>query len=289
MKIPINIAKQLLLMQQGNTIPAAQMKHASVTKLLEDNILSKQRIGANRNLYFIKDKHLFSQYLNNHFGINDIQIYIKKYEQENLTRAESVSISSNSKLKSIRTFKGFLINCYQPIKATLNNQSITLQPAVGSFIFIHNFEQFSIPENITIVGVENAENFSFIQHQQYLFNHITPLFISRYPQTQHNDVMQWLQSIPNQYLHFGDFDFAGLNIYLREFKSKLENKASFFIPENIEQLFQQKGNRDLYNKQLDSIPNKALINETNIIHLLDLILKYKMGVEQEGLIHYHPG
>jgi len=35
------------------------------------------------------------------------------------------------------------------------------------------------------------------------------LFVSRYPQTQSKDLLNWLQSIPNPYLHFGDFDLTG--------------------------------------------------------------------------------
>ena len=45
------------------------------------------------------------------------------------------------------------------------------------------------------------------------------LFVCRYPQS--NDLIKWLQSIPNRYLHFGDLDFAGINIYLNEFKKYL--------------------------------------------------------------------
>lgn len=285
MKLPINIAKQLLIMQQGNKIPAAQMKHTIVQKLLEDNIITKQRVGTNRYLYCITNHGLLNQYINNHFGIDNLELYIEKYEQENLTRSEAVQISSDSKLKSIRTFKGFLVNCYQPIQAKLNNQNITLEPIAGSFTFIHDFEKFSIPANNTIVGVENAENFRFIQQQQYLFKNITPLFISRYPQTQYNDVLQWLKSIPNPYLHFGDFDIEGINIYLREFKQHLHQRASFFIPPNIEDLIQQKGNRTLYNQQIDRTINHSTIEEQGIINLLNIIHKHKKGLEQEVLIN----
>ncbi len=271
-------------MQQGSRIPAAQMKHVTVTKLLDDNILLKQRIGTNRNLYFIHDNNLLNQYLHNHFGIANLEEYVNRYEQENLTRSGAIEISSDSKLKSIRTFKGFLVNSFQPIDAVLNNQPATIHPAEGSFVFIHDFENFHLPTNITIVGVENAENFRFIQQQQYLFKHIQPLFISRYPQTQYKDVMEWLQHIPNQYLHFGDFDLEGINIYLREFKSKLEDRASFFVPENIEGLIQQKGNRKLYDKQLVRTPRETSIEEQSLVHLLNLIHQYKKGLEQEVLI-----
>ena len=36
------------------------------------------------------------------------------------------------------------------------------------------------------------------------------LFVSRYPQS--TDLRSWLQNIPNRYIHFGDFDLAGIHI-----------------------------------------------------------------------------
>jgi hypothetical protein len=107
------------------------------------------------------------------------------------------------------------------------------------------------------------------------------LFVSRYPQNK--DLIRWLQKIPNNYLHFGDFDFAGLNIYLNEFKKYLHHKAEFFLPTDIENLIISKGNRDLYNKQKIQFDENQ-VNEENILILLQCIKKYKKGLEQEILL-----
>jgi hypothetical protein len=55
------------------------------------------------------------------------------------------------------------------------------------FKFIYDFEKFIIPQDITIVGIENPENFKRIKKQKYLFENIQSLFISRYPQNQSKD------------------------------------------------------------------------------------------------------
>ena len=91
-----------------------------------------------------------------------------------------------------------------------------LYPTEGTFQFIYDYERFILPADITIVGIENPENFRQISQQQYLFKDIKPLFVCRYPQNQSKDLLKWLQSIPNSYLHFGDFDLAGIGIYLNE-------------------------------------------------------------------------
>src|SRR5690625_4061911 len=77
--------------------------------------------------------------------------------------------------------------------------------------------------------MENARNFSQIHKQRYLFEEINPLFVSRYPQNQNQDFIRWIQQIPNTYLHFGDFDLAGISIYINEYKKHLGDKASFLF------------------------------------------------------------
>lgn len=284
MKLTILIAKLLNEMQQGIKIPASKIKHPIIAKMLDDNVLQKQRLGSNKYLFFIANTNAMQQYLCSQFGIEDLEKYIETLQKNNLTRAEIVQIGSNSKLKSIRTFKGFLVNSYLPIEAKLANQNFILQPNYGRFTFIHQFEDFCVSPNITVVGIENAENFRLIEKQQYLFSHLNPLFIARYPLEQYSSVMKWLQRIPNSYLHFGDFDLAGINIYLKEFKQHLQNKATFFVPENIEALIQQNGNRDLYNQQIDIKLFLNNVNEPALLKLVQLIHQYKKGLEQEALI-----
>ena len=81
-------------------------------------------------------------------------------------------------------------------------------------------------------------------------------------------------------MHFGDFDFAGLNIYVNEFKKHLHGKASFYLPTDIEEKLSAKGNRNNYNKQAIMF-NRTEIEEENVLTLLKLIEKYKKGLEQE--------
>jgi len=284
MKLPLSIASKLMKLQQGATIPAAQLKHPVVDKLLEDGVLQKQRTGSNRNLYFINSPAALKDYLYNHFGIPDLNTYISGYSGENLTRSEAVQIASNSKLRAVRTFKGFLVNTVAPISTTLNGKPFIIHPLPGTFRFIYDFEQFMPAPDVCIVGIENPENFRWLEKQVHLFGDTKYLVVSRYPQTQTGDVIRWLKGIPNKYLHFGDFDFEGINIYLREYKKYLHERASFFIPPSVEGLIDAHGNRDLYNAQWHHQPAIATIEEDGILSLLALLHKHKKVLEQEALI-----
>lgn len=97
-----------------------------------------------------------------------------------MQRSELVEVSSNSKLKNIRAFKGFQVNSYVPTNAILNGNEIILDFTEGLFQFIYDFENFIPNENVTIIGIENAENIRWVVKQKYLFKDIEPLFVSRY-------------------------------------------------------------------------------------------------------------
>ncbi len=281
MKIPVHIAEKLLQMSQGEIIPSSKVKHALIDELVSEGII--ERNGRIQKTLQISNIQSLFQYLHSKFGVSDLNKYLEINQKENIQRSELVQVSSDSKLKQVRTFKGFLVNCYCPIEAELNGKQITLNPVEGIFQFIYDFERFIPSSNITIVGIENPENFRFVERQRNLFNNINPLFVSRYPQNQNKDFIKWIQSIPNNYLHFGDFDFAGIGIYINEYKRHLADKASFFIPHNIERLINDFGNKKRYDNQIINFDSK-LIQEENLSQLIDTIHKNRRGLDQEILI-----
>ncbi len=280
MKIPIHIAQKILQLSQGESIPSSFAKHPLIDDLVSEGII--ERKGRIQKSLLLLDNKALHTYLQNKYSINDLEYYIQVSEQENVLRRELVAASSDSKLIKVRTFKGFLINCYFPVQAILNENQITLNPVEGTFQFIYDFENFILPPDITIVGVENPENFRHIDKQKYLFTDIKPLFVSRYPQNQSKDLIKWLISIPNNYLHFGDFDLSGIGIYQNEFKKHLSDKASFFVHESIEELIKQFGNKKRYDEQKINFEKKT-IREEKLLKLIDTIHKFRKGLDQEIL------
>lgn len=282
MRLPLAIAKKLKELQETGSLSASQLNVAYTNTLLSDGVLLRQTQGRIKAKLLLKDQDLLNSYLKNKYGISNLVTYIEGLEQENLTGKQSVEIAGNTKIKKTRHFKGFLVNSYLPFEYTLNGASHTFQPQPGSFLYIHDFESFSIPEKLTIVGIENPENFRFVERQKHLFENISPLFVSRYPQS--GDLVKWLQQIPNQYLHFGDFDLAGIFIYLNEFKKYLPRRSGLFVPPNLRELLRLYGNRELYNKQLHLKDSILPFQDTEVQPLLDLLSEEKKGLEQQGII-----
>jgi hypothetical protein len=151
-------------------------------------------------------------------------------------------------------------------------------------VFIDDWRQFTIPLDVVVIGIENMENFRMIRQQQQLFESEIGkhrfLFVSRYPQS--TDLRSWLQSIPNRYVHFGDFDLAGIHIFLTEFHQYLGDRSSFFIPSDIEKRL-QKGSQERYDMQLSRFGNLNS-DDKEIQSVINLINKYHRCYDQEGYI-----
>ena len=283
MNLSLKIAKVLIRLENGETLPASSAKNKLIDELVEENIILKSG-KHKKTLKLINDKQLIV-YLSNQLQINDLEKYIQKLEQTDANRADFVKVAANSKISRQRVFKGFLVNSYSPINSTLNNKPFLINPVDGSFVFIYDFENFIIDSDITIIGVENSENFRQILKQKYLFKGINALFISRYPQNQNKDFIKWMKTIPNKYLHYGDYDFAGIGIYLNEYKKHLNERASIFIPENIETYIKSEyASRERYDKQKINF-NISDIVETELQRLIKVIQSEKKGLDQEFFIN----
>jgi len=281
MRLTASLARKMLRLLQGESLPYSQLKYSVIDRMVEEGVLTLRSAGTRKTVY-CRNTTTLQGYIKNHFGVADLEQFVAVLEQKDLHRSDAVRIASDSKIKSIRSFKGFLVNCYDPLMTTLDGVALEISPRAGIFTYIHDFEDFIPAADIIIIGVENGENFRHIEQQQKLFSFSKILFVSRYPQS--GDLIQWLRGIPNHYVHFGDFDFSGINIYLHEFKRHLSDRAEFFVPDGIAELLRTFGNRELYQRQLSHAPSRESLDEPALESLWDLICAEKKGLEQEVLI-----
>src|SRR5690554_2169832 len=151
MKLPVHIAQKLQQLIDGETLSSSAIKHSIIEELVAERII--ERTGRIQKKVHLVNASALNQYLQNKYGINDLEKYIEVAQKDNIKRSDLVAISSNSKLKSTRTFKGFLINSYNPIVATLNGKKTTFNFTEGVFQFIYDFEHFIPEKSITIVGI----------------------------------------------------------------------------------------------------------------------------------------
>lgn len=279
--LSLSLARKIKKLLDGERVSSSTFHLHMARELAEEEVLVSISRGS-RVSYQLKDPEGLRTYLAQHYDIDiPLEDWIEiKTRGEEVKRSEQVQVTGNSKSRSTRVFKGFLINSCAPIIATLREETIVLHPMPGASVFIEDYEHFSVSEDVIIVGMENGENFQHISDQQYLFEDRKVLFVSRYPQSK--DLRTWLQSIPNRYIHFGDFDLAGIHIFLSEFYAYLGDRAEFLIPDDVEQRIAS-GSRMLYDTQYAKYKEME-ITDKRLQSLVEMIHRYRRGYEQEGYI-----
>ena len=281
MKISSTLKTALERLISGESIAASSLRKDFADILLAEGLLTVQTHGTRRTFRAI-DSDALKRFLQSRY--EELRMIGDEIRNTYETRSEQAAETGNSKLVKVRSCPGFPINSYEPIACTLRDDEFVVNPPAGSFVFVDDWQSFTVPADVIIVGIENMENFRMIRRQRQFFETeigiYRMLFVSRYPQS--TDLRCWLQTIPNRYVHFGDFDLAGINIFQTEFRQHLGPKATFLIPHDIEQRL-ARGSRQRYDDQYaryhdiqSDVPElQALINLINRLH---------RGYDQEGYI-----
>ena len=277
----VNASIQALL--AGKQVAGSKLNSKLLEELLAEGLLLVMSHGS-RKSYRARDPEALKRFLID----SDESYRILEVNQPN-SRASMAAETGNSKLVMVRSCPGFPVNSYEPIVCLLDGKPFVVDPQEGSFLFVADWERFAIPKDVVVIGVENMENFRMIRKQrvffeQYLRVHnlsIRVLFVSRYPQS--TDLRRWLCTIPNYYLHFGDFDLAGINIFLVDFQQYLgKERSSYLIPDDVESRLKY-GSKERYDEQYNRF--KAIKSEVSELQqLIDLIHRERKAYDQEGYI-----
>lgn len=288
MKVTKGLIENLIALKEGKALPASGLKGEWVEEFIRDGILVSSSQGSRRNVRAVNGDYFAKAIARVDERFADLEktreLLINDVSSRQASRALQASDSGNSKLNKSRSFPGFLVNTYEAIETQLNGQKYVLQPAEGSCVFVSDWQHFIIPNDVTVVGVENPENFRFIRQQRRLFESYMPgrrlLFVSRYPQS--TDLREWLIKTGNKYVHFGDFDLAGIKIFLSEFHRYLPGRSSYLIPPDIEDRLKNGSTERFHGNYYENRHLSSDIPELQA--LIDMILRYHKGYDQEGYI-----
>ncbi len=135
---------------------------------------------------------------------------------------------------------------------------------------------FTLPARWRLLTIENWEPFFRTDYSEAPI----PVMVIYLGGNAPGSVMEALKTFstpPESVLHFGDYDWEGLYIFHR--LQKVLPEARLYIPDNIEALFMQFGERNLIDKQ----KRKVLLDEKNrgCLQVIQLIEQHNAGLEQE--------
>ncbi len=275
-----------------------------IKKLLEQEYILKSQftskklldefIGCNCVYVSGKPQHIYLEdesalwgVLKNKYNIDSIEDLNYHINQNNepISRNEMSDYYVHTKEKESKSFNGLMVNVLNKLEITFKNKKQYIYPMDGMGLFLHYVSKLQLADDVIVVGVENPQvvweifkyKHLFDENKKYLF-----ISISEYKTSYQ---YQWLESFEGEYIHFGDFDLAGANIYLNTVIPRLKKckKYSFLIPDNIYEIMKKRNYGKDYSNQTRYFKNTESKDNLILQELIGFIKQYKITLEQEML------
>lgn len=276
------IINLLIRMRDGEHVPQGAFSSELAKDLLEQ-LKSRGAVLLQRNksrgVYYAPDpQKLLSACSEISPELSNLDAASRLAAGEEISRSESVEEFGDSKAGSnVNAYKGFSLISNERMTINYFGEEFTLMPTIG--VHVIDWKGIWIPEDVTVIGVENSQCFYCLDWIKNLGLKGRFVILNRFPVCE--EAKLWLESIPNRYIHFGDFDLGGVQIYESEFKRRLGERASFLLPDDIEERIRLKGNAALYTKQMKT-QSGVTSPSGELNHLLEVIHSCQKGYEQEG-------
>lgn len=214
-----------------------------------------------------KEREYFEDFFNNHFG--DVS-------EHEINKATNIKVFHDSKARKTESPGIYFIRGNQ--KIILNDKPIELKEVTKDFGQLAPIKQ-----------VLECDKLCFIENLYFYLNAekiIPQEFVFLHPYGRLGDtILNCLNA--KEVLVASDYDFVGLDEFLK-IKQKFHN-ASFFIPDNFDELFDQYAKPLKNKKGTHQTPSKRVLESKNetVIKIRNKIFETQKFLEQEILILEH--
>jgi len=263
------------------SLTEGKFKNKEIVEYLKLNgAVTRRQKGSRKYIDLVKEENIFLFLKNHNYNIDSIEkidSYIEDIFDKKSSRDIIQKYHNNTKEITSKSMHGLYLSSLQKLDITLDGNTISILPNDGLGYFFFHTQKVEISKHTVIVGVENYQVVWFAKRYEKFFDKPNILFVVITPY-----MLAWIEDLENEYIHFGDYDLAGVNIYLNKVLPRISSKKySMFIPTNIEPLIKEYGDSKLYEKQKQY--ENLNCNDIKVNNLVEIIRKFKKGIEQEGL------
>jgi len=268
---------------EKHTITEGKFVNKELVKQLRLNgsVITGKQTPKVRYITLAKKENIFLVLKNNDYyidSVDEIDTYIQEIHENKPSRDKIQKWHNNSKAKDSKSLKGLYVSSLVSVDIKLDEKIVSIIPNNGLGYFLFYTQKIELFDDTIVVGVENYQVIWFARNYKQFFENDNILFVVINPY-----MLEWISDLENEYIHFGDYDLAGINIYLHKVVPRLKksNKYSMFIPSNIETLIEKYGDFELYEKQKQYTSLDT--QDIQINNLIKSIRDNKKSIEQEGL------
>lgn len=279
----IQLAQVLIKLCNNGAIAGSDLSDSNrnlLKSLFHADVLSEERSGRGYSI-IVKNREALSSFIDKYFpqGLAIIAA-------GTMTRSQGVARLRNSKRGVLDSEPVFVIAKPQKVLSR-NSESLpigelTATAGIATFLLEEKAEKYWAFTG-AIALIENYEIFvNWLQTD-------IPADIALWTAGRISSRMiNWLGSSIMRdcaYVHCGDYDPVGIDEFVR-LNQRLENRVTFYIPNNIDLLFRMYSNQDLLKKTNSAKILQRLRQDRHpeVLQIINLIDQYGGALEQEVLL-----
>lgn len=289
----LNNIPKIRALLNGERLRCSECKDGFFKAAISEGVLDAQRRkGDSSKMVEAPYPSEFRQFACEFYQVPSIDnlyhLHDTKSSQGSVSREELAKNTLGTKTYSSRVASGLLYNVSSPIKAVYQNRPITINPTETGPQMVLFPGLLRLPDNVVIISAENAEIVGLRANAELFEKEFgVPVVYAYRPTRSKAHLHEFLAAnASNRYIHWGDFDWGGIRIYLSEFKAKYKERSTFWVPDNIDAFIKLTAARE--NKKLlagqPPVPAEKVREEAGLQRLWNWLMMHDAGVEQEGLI-----
>jgi hypothetical protein len=270
-------AANLVRLNAGESLPRSLIPKSILLPLQGAGVVQLERSGSS---YVVRGvPGLLADFVMQHWGVRDLLRY-SLATPDNRSRASMSEIAGNSKALPNRPFDGIFIRSFE--NCFLGNEPLHKTPAgTAALVTVAELPRLRV-EAQCLIAVENAECLWHFECTTKYFPDLGKLSYALVLRWHWGEPWRnWLTTWSGQLFYFPDYDPAGLRIFECEVRPQRPD-VRLLVPNGLESLLRERGNRDLYLKQERFL--NTLSDVPQIAPVVRLLRSERKVLEQETLL-----
>lgn len=272
-------AARLVRLNLGEAIPRSEFPKSVLQALQSGGVVQLEKSGSS---YLVRGMPgRLAEFATYRWGIRDLERYALA-APDTRSRSLMATLAGDSKALPNGPLDGIFLrsfnNCY------LGDQSLGLNPQ-GSAVLVSlgNLPRMRVTAG-TLIATENAECLWNFENLLKFFPEVVHMQYAIVLRWHWGNVWrEWLNAWSGQFLYVPDYDPAGLRIFVSEVLAQTPH-ATLLVPQDLEQLLEARGDRDLFLKQEKYIEFCEKSGHPAVLRVCRAIRKTRKALEQESLL-----
>ncbi len=274
-KITKLLIENLIKLSKGRPVSFSMSRNEVFGELLAQGVVKHVKRGCHNSLYAVEPES-FREYIATRYEkLENLENLLQYFDDVNSTSQTSLAWMPQRGGNTQRIY----FSSDNQINAKISGKDFIIQPCNGLEMSILPDCDFTIPSDVTIVGVVNKDIFDNLSRFYDFFGQQPHIYLYS---EDFGNIAAMVKTLGNSYIHFGNLDFEEIERFESLIFSEIGEKSQFFFPENMREYI-KKGNIKEFKDQYRRFRN-AKLKDLRLKPLREMLIQHQRAFNIKGYL-----